>query len=1123
MLNISLECHADTNTSYLEGDSDAIDARSAEGENNTEDHTSIEVADGQRGKTSNVVKVADFSNSSTVDALQEGRRGQESPFRAAFRRGAREMSNRLPPIMSSPSQMLSAASAPTSESLKRLTPGRFQRSTASTAFDKAATTTASLLPQFARQCFSFEDTTVDDDIFLAAPPHGEGGVHPTTHEYYGLTAVASFVVGERDDAASDNDHHHGGGVGAAASARESRASSGRPLPPPPHRPVSSGGVELDSPFRVIRESRTWAGSLPRQEASSFDVWSPSRGSRPNHQHLGNDMNGTVETFSMEGVKRDESTEKDWKKIEMERGDGITLLACLVEHLSSFENKERQGSRSDLELEKVKLIVDSIKKISAIVNDMEMNSVVHDTIVDSNGEDFACNHQMRSDVIDTLFRSHEFALEAKRSCQSAKKWLQSIGCPKSEITNSQQVQLNDSRECDALRARLNAAEYSLSSQQEEISRLNEALSSCRSEIGRLKSSSFQSQHQPVSMPMNKSILSSSSSDSDSGDNEWKGSGPLVLCSSRPTVKLTASQDDSFLMWEKDIEHQMNLESRKEILLLKAALEQANRKISALENIKYEPFPSDIEPIDASGDDANEDILMKIAAGIENDALEDTPVSDQEDDCENNDTSAISSAIKLYDPALEKELEEYRQALIVSLEQDRTRARADSIMSSDDPIIAQDLSKGSSSDRKMINVQMIDGENFTTEWSDLVDLPPPPDHDLHSPIVEAVISKWSNDNSTQSALLGWLEDILNGSKLVHSVPSLKLSGLDHQTRDGFVMHVLPLLLHRKDVHLHLTTRAHRITSYDIAVSVTPTFSGIQKNDRVLDSCSDDVELRHRQLSSNHHLMAFQATKNGSHSIKEDDTPISFSKRVPFLPNPFLGCSDPGLVRSFSNAGSISTAVTSPMSNLTPTRGPQMTRTTDKYLSLSADLKRGEFQGYRDEYKMTAAASPSLGDDLSVGSSAIADEYKEGQRQSGIIGSISGALGLLSRRKASPVQNEFPGTSPTFGRIHNSIYQTPKQESSEDELPYHRIVSAPPGKIGISFVEYRGHAMVSNVSEDSPLVGWVFPSDVLIAVDDIPVSGLRTREIVKLLTDRVKQQRNLRMVSAVAMNELTRPTTL
>ena len=89
--------------------------------------------------------------------------------------------------------------------------------------------------------------------------------------------------------------------------------------------------------------------------------------------------------------------------------------------------------------------------------------------------------------------------------------------------------------------------------------------------------------------------------------------------------------------------------------------------------------------------------------------------------------------------------------------------------------------------------------------------------------------------------------------------------------------------------------------------------------------------------------------------------------------------------------------------------------------------------------------------------------------------------------------------------------------------RVVSAPPGKIGITFMDYRGFAMVSNVARNSPLAGWVFESDVLIAIDDVPVSGLRTRDIVKLLTNRAAQQRNLRMVSAVALSELTRPGTV
>ena len=542
--------------------------------------------------------------------------------------------------------------------------------------------------------------------------------------------------------------------------------------------------------------------------------------------------------------------------------------------------------------------------------------------------------------------------------------------------------------------------------------------------------------------------------------------------------------------------MNLESRKEILLLKAALEKAQRTIIALENQKAEPFLSEIEPINSASDDG--DTFLKIADDIENKVL------------------GVSMDIHLNDPALENELEAYRRALIITLENRTSAPHADSVTSSDGPNIDQNVSRSTSSeftsDRKMINVRMIDGENFSTEWGDIVDLPPPPDHDLHSPIVNAVLNQWSENNETRLALIQWMENILTGANL-ETIPSLKLSGLDHQLRDGFMMHILPLLLRRKDVHVHLTSRAHRQTTYDIAVSVTPTSFGVQHNkpDAVSDSGSEDVEFQQRQLSreSKHHLMAFHATKSGA-SIKDD-------VNVHRSPMPFWSRTIPGLIRTPSNAGSISTAVTTPISNRTPSRGPHIPG-KNRFTSLLTDnvKKDGGSQ----------LTSPSLGDDLSVGSSVDdGSDNKDRQGQSGIMGSISGALGLLSRRKPSPVEKGYQGASHSIGHDPPSALRTPTRKvvSIEDEHPYHRVVSAPPGKIGISFVEYRGHAMVSNVSDDSPLVGWVFPSDVLVAIDDVSVSGLPTREIVKVLTSRVHEQRNLQMISAVAMNEITLPGTV
>jgi hypothetical protein len=164
-----------------------------------------------------------------------------------------------------------------------------------------------------------------------------------------------------------------------------------------------------------------------------------------------------------------------------------------------------------------------------------------------------------------------------------------------------------------------------------------------------------------------------------------------------------------------------------------------------------------------------------------------------------------------------------------------------------------------------------------------------------------------------------------------------------------------------------------------------------------------------------------------------------------------------------------------------------------------------------------------------------------------------GMFSRKKTTPGSQMSPNRNPSFddecwgepqplqapqtpkyhshrghGQMLPSIPSSPTRSDDvnmghheEEPQPYHRVVSAPPGRIGITFVEVRGHAMISDVAPDSPLFGWVFPSDILIAIDEVPVSGLRVREIVKLLTARKERQRALRVISSHAMTELTQST--
>ena len=313
-LNTSLECNADTDTALLED----IDPTYHETDANSDQDV-----DNRQSEKSNVVKVADFSDKDnlgiddkyTINNIiyDTTTTTHESPLRAAFRRSAQGMANHLPP--------LSSSSGTSGSPFKRLTPNRFQRATASSAIDKAATT-ASLIPQLARQCFSFEDTTVDDDHFLAMPDQlhninigsGEGGQQQlATHKYYGLSAVASI-----DDCTTEQSHRNYA-----------------PKWYPPNRTrLSNNGEHGNNPFRVIRHSQTWdpdgrpssmrkysndkrketsnyfEGSL--RQTSSFDPWSPQLSSG-RVKPLGNKIEQFPISEALDSTtQRLDNEKKDWK-------------------------------------------------------------------------------------------------------------------------------------------------------------------------------------------------------------------------------------------------------------------------------------------------------------------------------------------------------------------------------------------------------------------------------------------------------------------------------------------------------------------------------------------------------------------------------------------------------------------------------------------------------------------------------------------------------------------------------------------------------------------------------------------------------------------------------------------
>jgi hypothetical protein len=482
------------------------------------------------------------------------------------------------------------------------------------------------------------------------------------------------------------------------------------------------------------------------------------------------------------------------------------------------------------------------------------------------------------------------------------------------------------------------------------------------------------------------------------------------------------------------------------------------------------------------------------------------------------------VSIDNPELSKELDDYKEAV------ERAKTSREVVAGTIQVAKCTSNSPGIS-DRRTINVQMLDGENFVTEWDDLAPpLPPPPDHGLRSPIVATLLQQWTSDASLHDALLSWLERILNGAN-PETVPPLTISSLDHQIRDGFTMHVLPLLLRRPDIHVDVKTRAHRRTSYDLSVAVTrPVLlehgsTYFERNEASHQSAPSTEKVKKT------HTMAFQAS-HGNHGLLEESMladvgapTLTHYKVSDYLhASSFAHSSDVG---ADSVAHSTATALVTNSSRRSRVSGHQRSEAP------TGSASPGRIDD-RDLAKMAGPLSRAmLGDDISASSSTTGGSSQKSAEQPGLMRSLGGAFGGLLRRK--PIEPSLFQGEPYFDENnyimeqHNAIpsflrHAPPPSPSrvEEDGQPYHRVVSAPPGRIGLTFVEYRGHAMVSDVAPESPLSGWVFPSDILIAIDEVPVSGMRVREIVKLLTSRKSAQRALRVISSHAMNEFTLNTT-
>ena len=867
-----------------------------------------------------------------------------------------------------------------------------------------------------------------------------------------------------------------------------------------------------------------------------------------------------------------------QRIEIEREDAINLLTCLVEQSIAFHEKSEQdtsnaskgeddaneqGKRMDrsFSLTETSEALKALRIISKEYNEKRRDSA-SDGATDSGGDvasedgddTVGVDHEARMNALDELLRSHTHAAEMQRAALSASSWLKAIGKSDTEggqmnisysYSNSSAgateedstkgsaagAHKNDGREKSAddsskmeiiaLRAQLHAAEAKVQEKSEYAKRLDEELGKCRAEIGRLKSAS---RTDALFSSPNKSIFDveeeedgSSSSESEVEAEEASEIAPKQLESALKDVSAVideaeSSQADDIVEAKKPRADAAEIDSYvKEIILLKAALGEANARLGKLEG--QEAAESDEkEGISKDGEEEGDEKQS-------NDAEESNEGGDDIGDDDILDTSIIPGNLSTF--VLEKDLETYRDAIrkaasteIEALNQELEALKSAVASQTSPPAKSRPSPKSSpgNKDERMINARMLNAEDFVTEWDPIAQLPPPPAHPLRSPIVYELLSQWTSDHVMQESLLGWVENITAGED-PSTVPPLKISSLNHQLKDGFIMHILPLLLRRPDIHVEVTTRAHRRTSYDMAVSITKpmadrngvvSFGSTNGNDE--SAYAQNGRAPRRSAPSNKHMMAFKASKGGISEEADDENEgkRDIQQHVRSKVSEYLRGGGGGNIGSADiGAGSVANAsdVTNRISNL-------------------ASVARLAPRPSHDTAPLSGVPSA---DEQSTG----IEQQSSNQEQPGLVGR---AIGMLSRRKEEgqsdlpPRDIRLPPSRPLTPRLqmpsltaadeggHGLMYAT-----QEEEEQYHRVVSVPPGKIGITFVQYRGHAMVSDVAPDSPLNGWIFPSDIVIAVDEKAVSGLRVREIVDLLKSRKDRQRVLRVISSHDLQDI------
>jgi hypothetical protein len=415
---------------------------------------------------------------------------------------------------------------------------------------------------------------------------------------------------------------------------------------------------------------------------------------------------------------------------------------------------------------------------------------------------------------------------------------------------------------------------------------------------------------------------------------------------------------------------------------------------------------------------------------------------------------------------------------------------------------------------VDAQMLDSENFISDWVDLTPpLPNPPDHDLESPIVAAVLELWTSDRALHETLLDWIDQVLSGSD-IDTIPPLTLSSLDNQARDGLLLHVLPFLLRRPDVLVNLKTRVHRRTTYDLSVEVdhavqpshdSPTHSHSHPMPQQFNT---NITASGTPSNITTNSLAIFNSKTNVHDdyYGKLNTPRSNNDIIPAMSRlSYDEMAEDIVVSDTSQPGLMSTLGSALGGLLLPTRNNNIHRT-----NIVVDTTNDDDYNINDN---AVAGEPSY---LVVPPSSRRS-IMNGTNMPTIMESPRTTTSLSDYTSNDDVVRFVEMDHDTAYSNHTKHLH--QNNSNTIDQPYHRVVSAPPGRIGITFIDYRGHCTVSDVYHDSPLIGWIFPSDILIMIDDIPVSGMPIRDIIKLLKDRTTNpQRALRVISSHAMNELT-----